>query len=325
MKYYASNDYQKFDSLDLPESFIIVDHMEGFDACGKNVILELIDQKAKNSQKKFNIFTEYIFNDQIKNKYENLNLNFSSDLQHKINFSYYDVINKLKATINFKNFLCSFNGSPHVSRQFLTSALHKFNWFDPQYCSKNFITSRDTVDGNIQQFCDKKIEPFYRKFIIDDSLAAEDFYNNSHGFNYVRYDHVNNIKFLEGRLTESFVHVVSETLATSYYPCFTEKFLYSIVTKGLFVAYGQPNWHDHLEKYYGFKRYEKIFDYRFDNIQNPVVRLVELLTMLAKFEKLSVFDWHDLYLIELDTVNYNYDHYFSGRCLDKLKENESNI
>jgi flavodoxin len=320
MKYYASDDYQKFDSLDLPESFTITDHLNGFDMCGNNTILELIDQNAKKTQKEFNIFTQYIFNNQIKKSYENLNLNFSPDLQHKINFSYYDVVDKLRADINFKNFLCSFNGSDHISRQFLTSALYKFNWFDPQYCSKNFITGRDKIDGSIQQFCDKKIEPFYRKFIIDDSPGAEDFYNNSHGFNYVRYDHVNNIKFLEGQLTESFVHVVSETLATSYYPFVTEKFLYSIVTKGLFVAYGQPNWHDHLEKYYGFKKYEKIFNYKFDNTQNPVVRLVELLTMLAKFEKLSVFDWHDLYLMEQETIEYNYEWYCGRNYLKHLNQ-----
>jgi hypothetical protein len=46
---------------------------------------------------------------------------------------------------------------------------------------------------------------------------------------------------------------------------------------------------------------------------------------IEKFEKLAALDWHDLYIIELDTVNYNYNHYFSGRLLTKLKENETNI
>jgi hypothetical protein len=116
------------------------------------------------------------------------------------------------------------------------------------------------------------------------------------------------------------MHIVRETMATRYYPYETEKFLYSIVTRGLFLAYAQPGWHSHLEKYYGFKRYTKLFDYRFDDIQNPIERLVELITMISKFSCLSPAEWTDLYEIEQDTIEYNYDHYFSGVYLTKLKE-----
>ena len=100
----------------------------------------------------------------------------------------------------------------------------------------------------------------------------------------------------------------------------TEKFLYSIVTRGLFLAYAQPEWHQHLEKYYGFKKYTQLFDYRFDSIQNPVERLTELMTMISKFSLLTPHEWHDLYLLEQDTIEYNYDHYFSGDYLKCLKQ-----
>ena len=125
---------------------------------------------------------------------------------------------------------------------------------------------------------------------------------------------------MENKLTQSFLHIVSETIATSYYPFVTEKFLYSIVTRGLFLSYAQPGWHAHIEKYYGFKLYTKLFDYRFDSITNPVERLVELMTMVGKFSKLTPFEWHDLYLIEQDNIEFNYDHYFSGNYLNVLKE-----
>jgi hypothetical protein len=111
---------------------------------------------------------------------------------------------------------------------------------------------------------------------------------------------------------------VSETLATSYYPFVTEKFLYSIVTQGLFLVYAQPGWHDHVEKYYGFKKYTKLFDYGFDSIHNPVERLVELMSMISKFSILTPHEWHDLYLIEQDTIEYNHNHYFSGNYLTML-------
>jgi len=61
-----------------------------------------------------------------------------------------------------------------------------------------------------------------------------------------------------------------------------------------------------------------LFDYQFDTIQNPVERLIELMCMISKFSTLSTHDWHDLYLIEQDTVEYNYDHYFSGDYLKWL-------
>ena len=108
-------------------------------------------------------------------------------------------------------------------------------------------------------------------------------------------------------------------MATSYYPFVTEKFLYSIVTRGLFLSYAPPGWHGHIEKYYGFKKYTKLFDYRFDTIQNPIERLIELISMISKFSTLSIHDWNDLYLMEQDAIEYNYNHYFSGDYLKHIK------
>jgi hypothetical protein len=176
------------------------------------------------------------------------------------------------------------------------------------------------LDGHIQDYVGNN-NSFYRKFFISDD--NEDFFQSINSFGHVRFNHDKNIYNLENRLTESFLHVVSETLATSYVPFVTEKFLYSIVTRGLFLSYAQPGWHAHVEKYYGFCRYTKLFDYRFDTIQNPVERLVELITMIGKFSKLTSHEWHDLYLLEQDTIEYNYDHYFSKAYLTELKKYEN--
>ena len=64
----------------------------------------------------------------------------------------------------------------------------------------------------------------------------------------------------------------------------------------------------------------QISDYRFDSIQNPVERLIELMTMIGKFQLLSYDELHNIRLLELDTINYNYDHYFSGDYLKQLKQ-----
>jgi hypothetical protein len=254
--------------------------------------------------------------DNIKNNYSNLKLLFDVESQHRFilsNFVNYNI----HPQINYKNFICSFNGSPHVSRKLLVSILEKFGYFNLDYCSKNFSYSLDVLDGHVQDYAGDRVN-FFRNFFI--SSYSEKFFQRINSFGHVRFNHKQNIYNLESKLTESFLHIVSETAATSYVPFVTEKFLYSVVTRGLFLAYAQPGWHAHVEKYYGFKRYTKLFDYRFDSIENPIERLVELITMISKFSQLSPSEWNDLRLIEQETIEYNYDHYFSVKYLEHLKQ-----
>lgn len=313
--------------IDNPQSFdlrlidnnishvILPDHLGGFDQSMTCSVLETVNQLAKG--RKITVDTEYIFDQSVRGQYPNLNLKFSAKLHNKL-------LSKLlgynQHPVNqFENFLCSFNGSPHVSRKLLASILYKFGWFDLNYCSKNFSYSADVLDGHIADYVGYS-NNFYRKFFISDE--CENFFQTINSFGHVRFDHAQNIYNLERQLTRSFLHIVSETMATSFYPFYGEKFLYSIVTRGLFLAYAQPGWHAHVEKYYGFQKYTRLFDYRFDSIQNPVERLVEIMVMISKFSILSKDDWQDLYEMESDTIEFNYNHYRSGDYLKYLKTYE---
>lgn len=284
------------------------DHLGGFSKDLNNLIISDLPTHQTD------VKTEYVISTEIKEKYPHINFSFDYDTKEKIlgGFIGYTI----HPEINYKNFICSFNGSSHVSRKLLVSCLHKFGWDNKKYCSKNFSFSTDIIDGHIKDYVEDN-NALYQKFFI--SKDSEDFFQSINSFGHMRFNHAQNIYNLETKLTESFLHIVSETMATSYYPFVTEKFLYSVVTRGLFLAYAQPGWHAHLEKYYGFKQYTKLFDYRFDSIENPVERLVELMSMISKFSILSSDDWRDLYLLEQDTIEYNYDHYFSRRYLDTLK------
>lgn len=314
MNYFHSSDYNTLKNADvLPDGDIfIIDHLGGFAADWSNSLLDALSTRGiKNS-----VYLQYVVDPRLKEKYKSIDVNFSSALQNSVNFSSlkdYTTHPELK----FQNFLCSFNGSSHVSRKLLVSALHRFNWFDTKYCSKNFSYSTDALDGHLKDYVDDR-DIFYRKFFI--SPSSEDFFQTINSFGHVRFDHANNIYNLENKLTESFLHIVSETMATSYYPFVTEKFLYSVVTRGLFLAYAQPGWHDHVETYYGFKKYNKLFDYRFDTILNPVERLVELASMISKFSLLSIDDRKDLWLLQQDEIEHNYNHYFSGDYLKCLEQ-----
>ena len=303
----------------------IHDHLDGFDKNLESDVLNSAIQFAKEN----NISTievGYVFSDYFSRRY---GINFSYR-QELVGGNGWEELTAYPRRIeqgaweypgiNYKNFICSFNGSDHVSRQLLSSILENQGYFDPNYSSKNFTASNDKILGylNNLDLTEDEIE-LYDKFFKN----TDNFNDTVYSFGHIRFDHGNNIYNLESKLTQSFVHIVSETMATSYYPFVTEKFLYSIVTRGLFVTYAQPGWHAHLEKYYGFKLYDKIFDYSFDSIQNPVKRLIKLIEMISKFSKLSVDDWRDLYFVlEKDTIEYNYNHYFSGDYIKWLKEYE---
>lgn len=311
-----STQYESLRTLHFPdnENIDLIDHLGGFDATLKNLVLDiLVARKFPNA-----IYLQYYVDPNLKNQYKTLDINFSSDLQDYINFAKFQAYGT-HPDINYKNFICSFNGYPHVSRKLLVSILQKFKYFNPSYCSKNFSYSTDVIDGHINDYVND--DSFYNKFFISDD--SQEFFQTKYSIGHGRYDQGSNVYTLEHQLTESFLHIVSETMATSYYPFVTEKFLLSVVTRGLFLSYAQPGWHSHVEKYYGFKKYTKLFDYRFDNIENPVERVIELMTMISKFQKLTPVEWHDLYLIERDTIEYNYDHYFSKKYLMHLKQHEN--
>lgn len=291
----------------------IFDHFGGFSESLDNDVLNQLGSDP------LTIYSEYIFNQSIKDKYKNFNFVF--DLKMWVTGNFMSGLSKYKNTPNkkeFKNFICSFNGSDSISRRLLTSALYKFNWVNPNYFSKNFTTFKDGVDGSVMQFLqDSNQDRFYRKFIVHDD---DNFYESVLSHQYYQYNHSMNMTILHDKIQDSFLQIVGETTGTCYHPFVTEKIFYPIISNTFWLTYAQPGYHNYIEKHFGFKLYDKIFDYTFDQIQNPVIRLVELLTMVSKFEKLTPLDWDDLYLLEQDAILYNYDHYYSGDYLKKLMQ-----
>lgn len=312
IKFYGWSNYDEiYECSHFDRPIQLSDHLNGFSSELTNPILDHIQD---HSSSPITVYTEYVFEREIVNRYSNLKFQWTNTWVNDC-FQQYNI----HPTIDYKNFVCSFNGSAHVSRILLVAILKRFNYFESEYCSKNFKFTTDVIDGHVSDYFYMP-NCHYRKFFIAND--SDDFFDTIYSFGHVRFDHKNNIYNLEEKLANSFLHIVSESMATSYWPFVTEKFLYSVITRGLFLAYAHPGWHEHLEKCYGFKRYTKLFDYRFDSIQNPVERLVELMSMISKFSVLSFDDWRDLYLLEQDTIEYNYNHYFSGDYLKCLKQYE---
>jgi hypothetical protein len=304
----------------LPAVFKIGDHLEGFTSSLGCRLFETLNQHAQQKNLQYTLIIDEPLPTVITDQYPLLNFDWRpEEFRHRVWHTLQDY--HIHPAVNHNNFVCSFNGSAHVSRKLLVSALHKQGWYQQDFVSKNFSYSPDILDGHLADLLDQDQHRFYRKFFI--GKDSDNFFPTVNSFEYRQFDHSGNIRNLESKLTQSFLHVVSESMATSYYPFITEKFLYSVVTRGLFLAYAQPAWHDHLTTCFGFKRYERIFDYGFDRIQNPIQRLIALFSMISKFSSLDSTEWQDLYDMEKDTIEYNYDHYFSQdylKCLAKYSE-----
>lgn len=302
-------------SASLADGVCLIDHINGFDEKKSNRILDHLNQSEGCNRV---VWHEYV-DSSITSKYPNLAIEFDADLQNTLNLNHFHNY-RIHPENTFENFLCSFNGAPHVGRKLLVAILQRMGWFDSRISSKNFDFTADILDGHLADFFDREQHRLYRSFFLD--AHSETFFRTVNDLAYPGHDIskiTRNIYNIEHQITSSFLHVVSETMSTSYYPFVTEKFLYSIITRGLFLAYAQPGWHDHLEMYYGFRKYKRIFDYRFDLIQNPVLRLVELMSMISKFSVLSSDEWRNIYEMEIDTIEFNYDHYFSGNYLKVLR------
>jgi len=290
------------------------DHMGGIEKNGENTIIRIIDDISLQKSKKIILHCIIPYHSFCGHDFSSIypNLRFIDNFMPQIYKFTSPLLNfNIHPPVNFKNFLISLNGSPHVSRKLLVSALHKMNMFNSFYSTKNFKYSCNKLDGHIQELAGQS-QDFYNIFF---SYKDNDFNDAIYTDNYIRYDHEKNIEQMSQKISESFVHLVSEIMATAD-AGLSEKPFYSIVNRGLFVVYGGVHINKFMSAAFGFRTYNKIFNYNFDSIENPLERLIELLTMLKKFSDLTLNDWHDLYLLEIDTIEHNYENFFSKKFIE---------
>jgi hypothetical protein len=267
-----------------------------------------------------NIFTAHVFTESIRKQYPDINFFYK---ENYLTGNGWKNLKKVKThpPVQIQNFLCSFNGSHEVSRQLFTSILQKMKLVNLKYFSKNFTTYIDQIDGNISVLSNN---PKLHRTLILLNHDETDFYEREYSFNYTQ-DHVNNTLQLQPLIAKSFLNLVCESYSIGPLVSVTEKCLHSIVCRGLFLCYAQQNWHRVFEECYGFRSYNNIFNYNFDTVENPVERLVELVSMIQKFSNLSLNEWNTLYELEKDAIEYNYDHFFSNRYKKHITQYEKSF
>ena len=299
-----------------PPVVVLRDYILGFDNNYRNRIL---DHLHSMPGPRTTIVWSNLIRPEVKANYTNFDFVFNHDMSES--YLYEPLYGYTQhPDIDYQNFLCSFNGSGQVGRQLLTSALHKFGYANSVYVTKNFSYTIDHIDGHLSKYLTEDQARFYRKFAV---TTCDKFANAKielGNWEVDRFLHRSNIEVLAPLVTKSFIHLVSESWSHSYQPHITEKFMYSILTRGLFLSYAQPTWHQTIQNVFGYRLYTKIFDYSFDSIENPVERLVALLSMIEKFKMLSTDEWRDLYQIESDAIEFNYQHFMSGDCYKRLSD-----
>lgn len=212
--------------------------------------------------------------------------------------------------------LCCFNHHPHVGRQLLLAALWRRGMYDPKHMSKHFSIDAQKIDGYVGEYCAAQDQPWL-SLMVDP--RAREFYQSINALEPAEFqEHHLNLPGMLPRVRSAWLNLVSETISTSYVPFITEKFLYSVVSRGLFLAYAQPGWHQQLQDWFGFRGFTTLFDYAFDKIANPIHRVCALLDQIQRFSAMSMADLHDLRLLQRDVVDHNHDHFFSGAWLRHL-------
>lgn len=297
------------------------DHLTGFDNNYQNFLLSGINKKYKG----YNVFYGHPLPLQVIKKYMNINFIFDNrDVEHLRWFKKpkgHDLKPILKTKIS--DFLTCFNGVGHISRILLCSILHKMDLWNNNTCTKNFMTTNDTLSGLVNYYVNGNDEErLYWKFFKSDN---PEFLQKIITKDYINGNFHHNFSVIYSAMHSSFLTIISETVGSSYVPFVTEKYIQCIATKNLFLGYAQPLWHDCIVKQHGFKLYTKLFDYKFDCIENPIHRLIQLIEMISKFKHLSNLDLHDLYCLEQDTLDYNYDHYRSKKCIEHYNNYIQNL
>jgi hypothetical protein len=314
--FYLVYDYEMLATIP-DKKFGIVDHLNGFKEDYSNEYLDLL--KGREVE----IFYINYLKPEIHQRYPNIKFRFDANLAN--DFYLKDTYNlnslsKIKFD-NIKKFLCCFNYSAHPGRLLLTSALFKMKMWDNETCTKYFENNVDQMDGYIQSRAVN--ERLYTKLIIDRSNEGLKFYRtrfeqNLHINQVGRFENYMNVKEL---INKSFISLVSETIPTTFHPYVTEKVLFPIITSSIWIANAQPGYHKYLQDIYGFRLFEEIFDYSFDAIKDPVLRMVTMLNMISKYQHLTTDEWEDIKNMVKDKIQFNRNHYFSGnyfKCLQSV-------
>jgi len=192
------------------------------------------------------------------------------------------VINK-----NFKKLYIHFNGKPRRHRLMVMDLLVKQDLFDLGDNSWNHIGYAGDILPKVDY-----IPEYWKEEIIN----LDDYTSNTKKHRDEFSDKILNPNCLFNLVGETSMDV----------PYVTEKIFRCLFIKQPFIAYGAKRINKEILNY-GFKLFDNIIDYSFDDIDEPIERFDKMLQELKKFKDL---DYNELYNKMEDVMDYNKNRLF---------------
>lgn len=162
----------------------------------------------------------------------------------------------------------------------------------------HYLKEKGLLDSNYYSFFDSKYDRrsynqmypfnFYNVTVKENLLEDPDLVNE----NYYSYDHA---------FTSTAFQLVTET--TDSHIFLTEKTFFPILAKKPFITFG-AQYTNTILKDFGFKLYDKVFDYSFDEIEDTVERAKKITEEINRIT--SVYTPSQIYEELKSTVEYNY-------------------
>ena len=218
---------------------------------------------------------------------DNIGLQFEEE--YKIKNWKSIIINK-----NFNKLYIHLNGKPRIHRKMVMDLLVKHNMFDLGYNSWN-------SNGDFGDIISS--EQYESKYWKEEIINLDDYVSQKKNFTDEFSDVILNPNALFNLVGETSMDV----------PYVTEKIYRCFFIKQPFIAYGSKGINKEVVKY-GFKLFDNIIDYSFDDIDDPIERFDG---MLVELKKLKDLDYTELYNQMEDILNYN-----KNKCFELMENDE---
>jgi len=193
-----------------------------------------------------------------------------------------NITNNFKNTENitkdFSHNYINLNMQPHQHRCMLIDMLAKYGLVD----HPNGLVSWHNHAASLYEFrwYDDKIR-----------TIGDDFENHKDSFN------------LPDQYYTSFVDIITES--TTEVPVITEKTAQALFMKKPFIVLGSPCFSKDALTHYGFKLYDELFDYSFDEEKDDNLRAVGVAMEVKKISKMTPKECNDMYEILKPKLEYN--------------------
>lgn len=286
-----------------PGEFITWDHLHGFTNNYRSITLDRFNKGV--------VHTEYILPDVVKQRYPALDLRFDATMMiHNNHFDAFPFYVQEPPTKTWTNFVSTFNKTRTTTKQNLLLLCYANGWFDPTYVSKCFAISHDQA----QSFFDAVNRPLpqdldkFCKLINQFELT---------GYGNIKAD----LELLVPKIHQSYLHLVTETIGDSAVPFPTEKFLFPVCAKTLWIAYAPVGYHAFIEKHIGFRKH-KVIDYHFDDEADAQKRLLKIEQVIKDLASKSAAELEYIYAVNQDVLEYNFQLVKSGKFIENLKKQD---